>query len=233
MGIGIETDIWDIQKKLRDQLESHKNDLRAKGGFVFILDNCIEDVNLKTQERSVAPSKLWNLFKDEEVKNLLHNIVSDQITYLYLNTKSKKDQVKYCASFNKTILDFLGTNYVEDGDGNQREIEFPCLIYFKYEGNECTNFLYRKLIHTGNANLIFYELATNLKTFILNPNNANVPDGHAKKSPILKLITERKWSEIKEKLLDETKNQLLTKTVDYSLAAAPAAFIALSTIFIK
>lgn len=233
MGLGIETNIWDIQKKISAQLECHKNDLRAKSGFVFILDNCIEKVNLKTQEKSVAPSKLWDLFKDDEVKNLLHNIVNDQITYLYLNSKSKKDQVTYCAAFNKTILDFLGTNYAEDANGNKREIEFPCLVFFKYEGNECTNLLYRKLIHTDNPNLIFYELASNLKAFILSLEHSNIPDDHSHKSPMLKLITERKWGEIKEKLLDESKNQLLTKTVDYSLAAVPAAFIALSTIFIK
>jgi len=233
MGLGIETDIWDIQEKLRDQLESHKNNLRAKGGFVFILDNCIEKINLKTQERSVAPSKIWDLFKDNEVKNLLHNIVSDQITYLYLNTKSKKDQVKYCASFNKTILDFLGTNYAVDENGNKKEIEFPCLIYFKYEGDECTNFLYKKLIHTDNANLIFHELENNLKTFIDGLHDPKSLDINNPKLPMLKLITNFKWKEIKEKILDKTKDHLLDRTIEYSAAAAPLAFVALSTIFTK
>jgi hypothetical protein len=233
MGLGIENDIWEIQDKLRDQLESHKNNLRAKGGFVFVLDNCIERINQKTQEKTVTPSRLWDLFKDDEVKNLLHKIVSDQITYLYLNTKSKKDQVKYCASFNKTILDFLGTNYVVDENGNKKEIEFPCLIYFKYEGDECTNFLYKKLIHTDNANLIFHELENNLKTFIDGLHDPKSLDINNPKLPMLKLITNFKWKEIKEKILDKTKDHLLDRTIEYSAAAAPLAFVALSTIFTK
>jgi len=233
MSIGIETDIWNIQDKIRDRLESHKDNQRARDGFIFILDNCIEKIHPKTHEKSVTASKLWELFKDDEAKNLLHNIVSDQITYLYLHTKSKKDQINYCASFNKTILDFLGINNAEDKDGKKREIEFPCLIYFKYENNECTNFLYQKLIHTDNASLIFYELATSLKVFIDTLHDPKSLETHNSKSPILKLITACKWKEVKEKIVDKTKDHLLDKTVEYSMAAAPVAFVALSTILTK
>lgn len=231
MGYGIEKDIWSIQDKIRDRLESHKINQRAKDGFVFILDNCIEKIDRKTQEKKVAPSELRALFKDDEVKSLLHNIVKDEISYLYLNTKSTDDHIQYCASFNQTIIDFLGIKYALDKNGSEKEIEFPCLIYFKYENNQCSDFLYQKLVDTDNKYLIFYELATNLQAFINKLNDSKSTESQTSKSPILKLFTEHKWKEIKENILDKTKDKLLEKTVEYSVAAAPAAFIALSTIF--
>lgn len=231
MGIAIENDIWNIQDKMRDRLESHKINERAKDGFVFILDNCIEKIHPKTQEKLVAPSELRTLFKDDEVKNLLHNIIKDEISYLYLNTKSTKDHIQYCASFNQTIIDFLGIKYALDINENQREIEFPCLIYFKYENNQCSDFLYQKLVATDNKYLIFYELATNLKAFVNKLHDHKSAGISESKFPTLKLFTVNKWKEIQENILDRTKDKLLEKTVEYSLAAAPVAFVALSTIF--
>jgi hypothetical protein len=58
-------------------------------------------------------------------------------------------------------------------------------------------------------------------------------DINNRKLPILKLITNFKWKEIKEKILDKTKDHLLDRTIEYSAAAAPLAFVALSTIFTK
>ena len=51
MGIGIEDDVWNMQDKIRDRIESHKINERAKNGFVFILDNLIETVHLRRKKR--------------------------------------------------------------------------------------------------------------------------------------------------------------------------------------
>ncbi len=228
MGIGIEKDIWSIQDKIRERVESHKINQRARDGFVFILDKNIEKIHPKTEEKSVHPSEMWALFKDDEVKNLLHNIVGDQISYLYLSTKSSKDHVQYSASFNKTILEFLGTKYAEDTNGGEKEIEYPCLIYFKYENNQCSDFLYQKLVDTDNQYLIFYELATNLKALINKLHDSKSIESQTSRSPILKLITDHK---LKEKILDKINEKLLEKTIEYSVAAAPAAYVAVSTFF--
>ena len=231
MGIGIEDDVWNMQDKIRDRIESHKINERAKNGFVFILDNLIETVQPKTQEKRVTPSQLRTLFQDDEVKNLLNNIVKDEISYLYFNTSKSANHIKYCASFNQTIIDFLGIKYSLDANGAEKEIEFPCLIYFKYENNQCSDFLYKKLVYTDNQHLIFYELASNIKAFVNKLHDYKSVDVSESKSPTLKLFTEHKWNEIQEKILNKTKDTLLEKTVEYSLAAAPAAFVALSTIF--
>jgi hypothetical protein len=76
-------------------------------------------------------------------------------------------------------------------------------------------------------------LATNLKTFIDGLHDPKSLDINNQKSPMLKLITNSKWKEIKEKILDKTKDHLLDKTIEYAETAAPLAFVTLSTIFIK
>jgi hypothetical protein len=227
-GISVEVDILRLEGKIRDRLDSHKINQRAKDGFVFILDNCIEKIDGKTQEKKVIPSKLRNLLDDDEVKSLLHNIVKDEITYLYLHTENSKDHIQYCASFNQTIIDFLGIKYALDKNGSEKEIEFPCLIYFKYENNQCSDFLYRKLVDTENEYLIFYELASSLEEFVNILHDSQILETPGIKSPILKLISEYKWKDIREKI----QESLLTKTIEYAaLTAAPAAFVALSTVF--
>jgi hypothetical protein len=103
--------------------------------------------------------------------------------------------------------------------------------YFKYENNQCSDFLYQKLVATDNKYLIFYELVTNLKAFVNKLHDHKSAGISESKSPTLKLFTVHKWKEIQENILDRTKDKLLEKTVEYSLAAAPVAFVALSTIF--
>lgn len=231
MGIGIEADIWHIQDHIKDRLEAHKSNQRAKDGFVFILDNCIEKPASKAQEKIVSPSELWSLLRDEEVKNLLRNIVGDQLSYLYLNARTRSLQVQYCASFNQAILEFLGAKHVKDMSGAEKEIEFPCLIYFKYENNRATDFSYQKLIEINNKYLIFYELAENLKGLIQKLNNSKLAEAPASKSPILELVVNGDWKGVRETVFDKMREKLLDKTVEYSLTATPAAFVALSNIF--
>ncbi len=232
MGIGIEEDIWHIHGKLKDRLESHVVNKRAKDGFVFILDNCIESIHPKTQEKIVSPSEIWSLLRDDEVKNSLHNIVGDQLSYLYLNARTRSLQVQYCAPFNRAILEFLGVKHARDTSGVEKEIEFPCLIYFKYDDSRASDFSYRKLTSADNKYLIFHELAESLKTFTHRLNNIELAEtSTTSKSPMLELVVNGNWEELQEKIWDKTREKLLDKTVEYSLTAAPAAFVALSTIF--
>jgi hypothetical protein len=121
----------------------------------------------------------------------------------------------------------LGTEYAEDINGAKKEIEYPCLIYFKYENNQCSDFLYQKLVDTDNQYLIFYELTTNLKALISKLHDSKSIEFQTSKSPILKLITDHKW---KEKILDKINEKLLEKTIEYAAAAAPAAYVTVSTL---
>lgn len=76
-------------------------------------------------------------------------------------------------------------------------------------------------------------LASSLEGFIKILHDPKSLEVNHSKSPILRIITNHKWKEIKEKILDETKDNLLKKTVEQALLAGRFACISLTSIFIK
>jgi hypothetical protein len=76
-------------------------------------------------------------------------------------------------------------------------------------------------------------LVSSLEGFIKIIHDPKLLEVNHSKSPILRLITNHKWKEIQENILDETKDHLLKKTVEQALLAGGVACISLTSIFTK